>query len=324
MAAPMSNVEEIRNRVILSEFRVSNVHTTDFPGNYAGYDDTWSQKKFEQNFRIDVIQMDETTLEFDMVGIDAAIANAFRRILLAEVPTMAVEKVFIYNNTSIVQDEILAHRLGLIPIKADPRLFEYRNAGDEEGTEIDTIQLQLKIKCTRNPRATKESSDPGELYLNHMVYSRDMKWVPLLRPGQELDIVMHCVKGIGKDHAKFSPVATASYRLLPEITLLQPVEGEKAERLKRCFSPGVIELENCGGKQVAKVVNSRMDTCSREVLRHDDLKNSVKLGRIRDHFIFSVESTGILAPDVLVSEAIKVLMSKCQRFLGELDSAEME
>lgn len=42
---------------------------------------------------------------------------------------MAIEKVFIYNNTSIIQDEILAHRLGLVPIKADPRLFEYRNSG---------------------------------------------------------------------------------------------------------------------------------------------------------------------------------------------------
>lgn len=42
---------------------------------------------------------------------------------------MAIEKVFIYNNTSIVQDEVLAHRLGLVPIKADPRLFEYRNTG---------------------------------------------------------------------------------------------------------------------------------------------------------------------------------------------------
>lgn len=46
-----------------------------------------------------------------------------------QVPTMAIEKVFIYNNTSIVQDEVLAHRLGLIPIKADPRLFEYRITG---------------------------------------------------------------------------------------------------------------------------------------------------------------------------------------------------
>ncbi|KPP77319.1 DNA-directed RNA polymerases I and III subunit RPAC1-like [Scleropages formosus] len=352
MAAPMRNVDEIRNRVILGEFGVKNVHSTDFPGNYPEYDDTWNQKKFQKasyvkNFRIDIIQMDENSMEFDMVGIDAAIANAFRRILLAEVPTMAVEKVFIYNNTSIIQDEILAHRLGLIPIKADPRLFEYRNADDEEGTEIDTIQLQLKVKCTRNPRASKDSSDPSELYINHMVYSRDMKWVPIgnqadvfgeagiapvhgdillaqLRPGQELDIVMHCVKGIGKDHAKFSPVATASYRLLPEITLLQPVKGEMAERLKRCFSPGVIELENIEGTPVAKVVNSRLDTCSREVLRHDDLKNLVKLGRVRDHFIFSVESTGILAPDILVSEAIKVLMAKCRKFLNELDSVEME
>ena len=47
---------------------------------------------------------------------------------------MAVEKVFVYNNTSIVQDEILAHRLGLIPIRADPRLFEYRNQGEGLGS----------------------------------------------------------------------------------------------------------------------------------------------------------------------------------------------
>ncbi|KAM3862545.1 DNA-directed RNA polymerases I and III subunit RPAC1 [Diretmus argenteus] len=349
MAATMSNVEEIRNRVILGEFDVKNVHTTDFPGNYPGYDDTWHVQKFYKTFRIDLVDLDEDRLEFDMQGVDAAVANAFRRILLAEVPTMAVEKVFIYNNTSIIQDEVLAHRLGLIPIKADPRLFEYRNAGEEsgedEGSEIDTIKLQLKIKCVKNPRATKDSSDPRELYQNHVVYSWDMKWVPIgnqadvfadadigpvngdiliakLRPGQELDIVMHCVKGIGKDHAKFSPVATASYRLLPQITLLERVEGEKAERLKRCFSRGVIDLEDIDGKKVAKVVNSRLDSCSREVLRHDDLKNLVKLGRVRDHFIFTVESTGVLPPDVLFTEAIKVLMAKCQRFLNELDSTD--
>lgn len=51
----------------------------------------------------------------------------------------------------------------------------------------------------------------------------------------------------GKDHAKFSPVATASYRLLPDITLLEPVEGEAAEELSRCFSPGVIEVHEVQG-----------------------------------------------------------------------------
>uniref|UniRef100_A0A803TN02 RNA polymerase I and III subunit C n=1 Tax=Anolis carolinensis TaxID=28377 RepID=A0A803TN02_ANOCA len=88
MAAPGS-VEEMRSRVVLGEFGVRNVHTTDFPGNYSGYDDAWDRTKFEKNFRVDVISMDESTLEFDMVGIDAAIANAFRRILLAEHPQVA-------------------------------------------------------------------------------------------------------------------------------------------------------------------------------------------------------------------------------------------
>ncbi|CAN2390529.1 transcription by RNA polymerase III [Pristimantis euphronides] len=292
--------------------------------------------------------MEDDVLEFDMVGIDAALANAFRRILLAEVPTMAAEKVYVYKNTSIIQDEILAHRLGLIPIRADPRLFEYRSSGDAEGTEIDTLQFELDIRCSRNPRASKDSSDPNELYLNHKVYTSHMKWLPQgnqadlfpdtdsprpvhpdiliaqLRPGQEIHVLMHCVKGIGKDHAKFSPVATASYRLLPEITLLRPVEGELAERLQRCFSPGVIGVDSVAGKKVARVANARMDTCSREIFRHDDLKDLVKMGRVRDHFIFSIESTGILAPDALLKEAIKVLMGKCHHFLDELDAASMD
>ncbi|KAM5126018.1 DNA-directed RNA polymerases I and III subunit RPAC1-like, partial [Mantella aurantiaca] len=264
----MATVEQMRSRVQLGEFSLRNVHSTDFPGNYPGYDDTWDMERFQKNFRIEVTKMEDDLLEFDMVGIDAAMANAFRRILLAEVPTMAIEKVYIYKNTSIIQDEILAHRLGLIPILTDPRLFEYRNSGDAEETEIDTLQFELNVKCTRNPRATRDSSDPSELYRDHRVYTSHMTWLPQgnqsdlfhgmepprpvhsdiliaqLRPGQEIHVVVHCVKGIGKDHAKFSPVATASYRLLPEISLLDHVEGEAAERLQSCFSPGVIALDN--------------------------------------------------------------------------------
>ncbi|PIO23006.1 hypothetical protein AB205_0099900 [Aquarana catesbeiana] len=235
--------------------------------------------------------MEDDLLEFDMV------------------PTMAIEKVYVYKNTSIIQDEILAHRLGLIPIRADPRLFEYRNSDDAEGTEIDTLQFELNVKCTRNPRAAKDSSDPSELYLDHKVYTSHMKWLPQgnqsdlfhdidpprtvhsdiliaqLRPGQEIHVIMHCVKGVGKDHAKFSPVATASYRLLPEITLLHPIEGEMAERLQKCFSPGVIAVDDVNGKKVASVENARIDTCSREIFRHEDLKNLVRMERVRDYFI---------------------------------------
>ena len=337
----MTNIiDDVRRKVTLREHGVENTHSSDFPGNYESYDDSWSKKQFEKNFKIDMIKMSHDELEFDMVGVDASIANAFRRILLSEVPTMAIEKVFIYNNTSIIQDEVLAHRLGLIPIKADPRLFEYRQEGDNEGTAGDTLEFQLKVRCTKCLKVT-DTTDPDDLYKDHKVTTKHLKWIPIdkqaeifkegeirpvhddiliakLRPGQELDIRMHCVKGLGNDHAKFSPVATASYRLLPEITLLEPVEGVLAEKLQKCFSPGVIEIEKVKGKKRARVVNARKDTCSREVLRHEDLKELVKLERIRDHFIFSVESTGVLTPDVLVCEAIQVLMKKCKTFLTEL------
>jgi len=66
-------------------------------------------------------------MEFDLVGVDASIANALRRILIAEVPTMAIENVYVFQNTSVIQDEVLAHRLGLIPIKADPGKFGWQN-----------------------------------------------------------------------------------------------------------------------------------------------------------------------------------------------------
>lgn len=53
--------------------------------------------------------------------------NAGAEIFLApQVPTVAIENVYVYNNTSIVQDEVLAHRLGLVPIKVDPRKVKWK------------------------------------------------------------------------------------------------------------------------------------------------------------------------------------------------------
>jgi DNA-directed RNA polymerase I and III subunit RPAC1 len=81
--------------------------------------------------RFNFISVKDYELEFDLINVEAPFANALRRILLAEVPSMAIEKVFMYLNTSLIQDEILAHRLGLIPIKADPRRFVERDFTSE-------------------------------------------------------------------------------------------------------------------------------------------------------------------------------------------------
>jgi len=87
------------------------------------YDNSFDYQEFVSDFEIKIISQDERELVFDMIGVDPAIANALRRIMVAEVPTVAIERVYIRQNTSIIPDEILAHRLGLIPIDVDPREF---------------------------------------------------------------------------------------------------------------------------------------------------------------------------------------------------------
>jgi DNA-directed RNA polymerase I and III subunit RPAC1 len=147
-----------------------------------------------------------------------------------------------------------------------------------------------------------------------------------LRPGQAISAVMHCHKSTGADHAKFSPVATASYRLLPEIRIMAPITGDDARKFARCFPRGVIELrtvdedlaskpgggyEDLLGEVYAVVKDPMKDTVSRECLRHPEFKEKVKLGRVRDHFIFRVESTGQMESNEIFVEAVKILRAKC-------------
>ncbi|CAG9789355.1 unnamed protein product [Diatraea saccharalis] len=324
-----------RPRVMLEEFRVKNA-----PDDYGMADEKWNFKKFTKNFRIVIVRLDSFEMEFDLIGIQPAFANAFRRLMLSEVPSMAIEKVMIKNNTSIIQDEVLAHRLGLIPLKADPRLFEYKPEDATDGSECNSLEFSLKVKCSYNKLQSKESYRPEDLYENNNVYSSQIKWHPIgnqasvhkeadvspvhgdiliskLRPGHELDLHMVAVKGIGKDHAKFSPVATASYRLLPEIHLTREVNGVEATLLQSCFSPGVIAIDADGR---ARVNDARYDTCSRNVYRYEEIKDAVVLSRIRDHFIFNVESVGALAPNIIFVEAVKVLRDKCKSLLDELNT----
>lgn len=151
--------------------------------------------------------------------------------------------------------------------------------------------------------------------------------VAKLRPGQCIDVEMHAIKGVGSDHAKFSPVATASYRLLPTITITKPIIGKDAEKFARCFPRGVIGLETITkkeskmvgsgyegyeGEKKAVVKDPMKDTVSRECLRHEEFEGKIKLGRQRDHFIFSVESLGQWDSDEMFLEAVKTLKVKCK------------
>ncbi|CAB0010547.1 unnamed protein product [Nesidiocoris tenuis] len=296
---------------------------------------------YKEKLQIAVMRLDDAEMEFDIIGINPALVNAFRRILISDVPTMAIEKVTIHQNKTVIQDEVLAHRLGLIPLKANPRHFQYRLAGDETGTDRDSLHYSLNVKCTKNPHCRPGHYRPEDLYVNHQVLSSDIKWTPIggqsrmfkeedvvavnddiliakMRPGHELHVTMVAVKSCGRDHAKFCPVGTASYRLLPHIKLLEEITGHDADTLQRCFSPGVIAVENDKkGRKVARVDNPRIDMCSRNVLNEPHLKDKVVLGRVKDHYIFTIESVVNVTPDELFKESIKIMKKKCADALAE-------
>jgi DNA-directed RNA polymerase I and III subunit RPAC1 len=166
----------------------------------------------------------------------------------------------------------------------------------------------------------------GEPPLLHPVHPGIL--IAKLRPGQEINIKMYCVKGIGADHAKFSPVATASYRLMPKIDITQPIIGADASMFARCFPKGVISLkqitaqqaqetgtpyEGREGEKYATVADTMKDPVTRECLRHAEFKDKVRLGRIQDHFIFKIESTGQYESNEVFVEAVKILKLKCLR-----------
>lgn len=99
-------------KVTLEEYKVK-----ESADDYGFSDDVFDIDKFKKSLRIKFEKSNDLELEFDLIGVTPALANSFRRLMISEVPSMAIEKVHIYNNTSIIQDEILAHRLGLIPLK---------------------------------------------------------------------------------------------------------------------------------------------------------------------------------------------------------------
>jgi DNA-directed RNA polymerase I and III subunit RPAC1 len=238
---------------------------------------------------------------FDLIGVEPPLANALRRILISEIPTMAIEIVNMYQNTSIIPDEVLSHRIGLIPLLVDANEFQYKKQ-NEEFNEFNSIYFKLHIKCEKNKNYKKDSNDSE--FINDQVLSSHLIWTPIgnqtkrfevpigvvhddiliakLRPGQEIEAELICVKGIGKTHAKWSPVSTAYYRLLPEITIKSVIKNEQAYALKSLCPTGVFDIEDFGKECKAVVRNPRNCTTCRECIRQPEY--NIELSKVDDHY----------------------------------------
>lgn len=276
---------------------------------------------FKANTDIKIISKSEEEIVFDITNIEPPVANALRRILLCEIPTMAIDKVIINQNTSIIPDEVLVHRLSLIPIFADADDFEYKKE-NEDYNENNSLTFHLKVQCKKNEK--------GDI-INHEIYSNQLVFVPkgnqankfkgdkAIRPvhsdilvhklglGQEIDIECICLKGIGRTHMKWSPVCTAYYRLLSQITFKENIKGDDAVELMNLCPMKVFDVKN--DKLIVKSI--RNCTTCRGCTRNQKHQELINLGKESGHYEFHVESVGIYKVETIFTKALKVLKDKC-------------
>lgn len=271
--------------------------------------------EFMSRLEFILVRKSGNTVEFDLKGCHPSLANALRRILISQVPCMAVHQVSIYENSTVFPDEYIAHRLGLIPLAADADNFVFLQDDDEAYNNTLNFKLHRVNSTDSVVRLTSNDIElcPIEGQEGFSIAFKPNVLICKLAPGHKIDIKMKAIKGRGEEHTKWSPVSLCSYRIMPRIILEKDFYGEDAVELQKCFSPGTIEILD--GKAV--VSNPRLDSLSREVLRHEKFRHDVKILRESGWFCFTVEAIAE-DPLSLVKRAVEVLIESCQNLKSEI------
>jgi DNA-directed RNA polymerase subunit D len=148
---------------------------------------------FQQDLSsLDVITKDSEKIAIKLKGVPLQYANALRRVCLNGVPVFAIDTVDIIENTSVLPDEGLAHRLGLIPLKTDLSKF----------SESDKILLVLDSGESEQTRAVLS----GELSSEDETVKPVSDKIPIvqLAPGQKIKVECYARLGRGTEHAKWN------------------------------------------------------------------------------------------------------------------------
>lgn len=231
--------------------------------------------------------------------------------MLAEIPTIAIDTVEFSTNTSSIPDEMLAHRLGLVPLNSRDveKLLDPRECGNcTDGCEFCIVAMTLHAKC--------ESDGIMPVYARDFVVlePRVNEWVgqpvitdpegkgPLilkLRRGQELKVRCVAKKGIAKEHAKWAPTAAIGF------------EYDPWNKLKHAD----LWYEEDVEKEWPKSDNAGWEDppAEGEPFDYDATPN---------RFYYNVETVGGLDPDVIVHNGISVLQTKLAGIIAALKGEE--
>jgi len=265
--------------------------------------------------KIEVLEKDETNLRIIVRDAEVQLMNALRRIGLAEVPAMAIDEVVMIENSSILQDEMIAHRLGLVPLKTDLdnyNLPEDCECKSEFGCGQCRVTLTLNAESTEGTRAVYS----GELVSENPEVVPVAGKIPVIKlaKGQKLKLEAYARLGTGKVHAKWQPVCVCAYKYYPKIE----VPAEKCEDCQKCADICPKKVLAMKGEKVdvrdLLACNLCMD-CVEACPKKDD---GIKVGWEKSDFIMNIETTGVLPPERILQEATKILDKQLNEFEEQL------
>ncbi len=235
--------------------------------------------------------------------------NAIRRIMISDLPKLAIDKVIIYDNTTALFDEIISHRLGMIPIPTDLSLLNFQEKCTCNGVGCPS--------CTVRYTLSKEGAG--------MVYSGDLQpaessWtitenkVPIVElfGDQRLILEVEAVLGQGKNHAKWQSVVSPGYRFHPNITF-DPKNKENVDEFVSSLPQGLVQIKG------NEIIISDMKKLS--VLESYINKNHIDyitLKKDQRHIYFHFETDGSLQAKDAMLHSIKIFEEKLSELNGHL------
>jgi len=264
---------------------------------------------------IQILEKTDDYMRFIVKGVNVPLVNALRRIMLAEVPAMAINEVVILENSSMLNDEILAHRMGLIPIKTDLdsyNLPEECPCKSEFGCNLCRLTLTLETEATEKTitvySGDLKSENPDVKPVNDKIL------IVKLAPEQKIKLEAYARLGKGKDHAKWQPVSMCTYKYLPQIKIDSKRCNACAECVKLCPEKVLIDMEE--GIKTQDVIECTLcmdcvDACPQN-------PPAIETSWDKEAFVFKIESTGALPVERILLEALEILDKKIKDFSDQL------